>query len=140
MPPAKGALPARDEELARTAQWLAALLETIEPAADRRLAQSYATWHVMRRLRATAERGGQPRTPTAQARNNVRAAVALLGWLRARSTELSACRQGDIGQWLRTGPAASLARDFLIWAPARHPSVPLPIPPPAPAPGPPLTP
>jgi hypothetical protein len=128
---ANGALPARDEELARTAQWLAALLETIEPAADRRLAQSYATWHVMRRLRATAERGGQPRTPTAQARNNVRAAVALLGWLRACGTELSACRQGDIDQWLRTGPAASLARDFLIWARARHHCVPLTIPAPA---------
>lgn len=137
---ANGALPPRDEELARTAQWLAALLEMTEPAADRRLVQSYATWHVMRRLRATAGRRGQPRTPTAQARNNVRAAVALLGWLRARGTELSACGQGDIDQWLRTGPAASLARDFLTWARARHHCAPLTIPAPARVTGPAISP
>jgi hypothetical protein len=128
---ANGALPPRDEELTRAVHWLAELLETIEPAADRRLVQSYATWHVMRRLRITAERGGRPRTPTATARNNVRAAVALLGWLRARGSELSACGQGDIDQWLRTGPAASLARDFLNWASTRRHCVLLTIPAPA---------
>jgi hypothetical protein len=94
----------------------------------------------MRRLRATAGRGGQPRTPTAQARNNVRAAVTLLGWLRARGTELSACGQGDTGQWLRTGPAASLARDFLTRAGARHHCVPLTIPAPARVTGPAISP
>ena len=124
---ANGALPPRDEELTRATRWLAALLDTVEPATDRRLVRSYATWHVMRRLRSSASRNDRPRTPTAQARNNVRAAIALLSWLRARGTGLSACGQGDIDQWLRTGPAASLARDFLIWAGARHHCVPLTI-------------
>jgi len=133
---ANGALPPRDEELARAGHWLGALIETIQPAADRRLVQAYATWHVMRRLRAAAGRGGQPRTPTAHARNNVRAAVTLLSWLRDRGTELSTCRQTDIDQWLRTGPAATLARDFLTWAAARHHCVPLTIPAPARATGP----
>ena len=133
---ANGALPPRDEELIRAGQWLGVLLETIEPTADRRLVQAYATWHVMRRLRSSASRDERHRTPTAHARNNVRAAVTLLSWLRARGTDLSACGQADIDQWLRTGPAARLARDFLIWAGARGHCTPLTIPAPARATGP----
>lgn len=115
-----GALPARDEELARTGKWLYELIATISPAPDQKLIQSYATWHVMRRLRASAARGTRPRTPVAQARNNIKAAAALLAWLRDRGTSLAGCTQADIDQWLRTGPAAGLARDFLTWAAARH--------------------
>jgi hypothetical protein len=64
---AAGTLPPRDEELARAGQWLADILETISPAADRRLVQAYATWQVMRRLRASAAETARPRTPTAHA-------------------------------------------------------------------------
>ena len=42
-PVAGGVLPPRDEELARTGHWLTSILATIEPAADRRLVQAYAT-------------------------------------------------------------------------------------------------
>src|SRR5215813_13451032 len=116
---AAGTLSARDEELARAGQWLGTAIEAIEPAADRRLVQAYATWQVMRRLRASAAAAGRPRTPTAHARNNIRAAAGLLAWLRGRGTELAACGQADIDQWLRTGPSACLARDFLAWAASR---------------------
>ena len=115
---AAGALPPRDEDLARAGQWLGTILDTIEPATDRRLVQAYATWQVMRRLRASAGRA-RPRTPTAHARNNIRAAASFLAWLRGRSTELGACGQTDIDQWLHTGPSACLARDFLAWAASR---------------------
>jgi hypothetical protein len=116
---AAGALPARDEELARAGQWLGTVLDTIEPAADRRLVQAYATWQVMRRLRASAAAAARPRTPTAHARNHIRAAASLLAWLRGRGANLAACGQADIDQWLRTGPSAGLARDFLAWAASR---------------------
>jgi integrase len=116
---AAGTLPPRDEELARTGQWLTGVLEAISPAADRRLVQAYATWQVMRRLRASAAGTARPRTPTAHARNNIRAAVTFLAWLRSRGTELTACGQADVDQWLHTGPSACLARDFLAWAAAR---------------------
>ena len=112
---AGGALPPRDEALARAGQWLASLLEATEPAPDRRLVQSYATWQVMRRLRASAQRD-QVRTPTAHARNNIRAATALLAWLRGRGLTLGGSGQADIDDWLGTGPSACLARDFLSWA------------------------
>ena len=133
---AAGTLPARDEELARTGQWLGTVLEAISPAADRRLVQAYATWQVMRRLRAGAAAAARPRTPTAHARNHIRAAAGLLAWLRDRGTTLSACGQADIDQWLSTGPSASLARDFLAWAASRGHCQPLSIPAPPRAAGP----
>jgi hypothetical protein len=115
---ASGALPPRDEGLARASQWLDEILAGMNPAADRRTVQAYATWQVMRRLRAGSPAGG-PLTPTAHARNNIRAAVNLLAWLRERGTPLADAGQADIDQWLRTGPAAVLARDFLSWARSR---------------------
>jgi len=116
---ANGALPPRDEHLARTERWLDELLTGIEPAEDKRLVQAYATWQVMRRLRASAKQN-RARTPTANARNNIQAAAGLLAWLRSRHVTLTDARQGDIDQWLRTGPSASLARDFLTWASSRR--------------------
>jgi hypothetical protein len=127
---ASGALPPRDEHLARTERWLQELLTGIEPPEDKRLVRAYATWQVMRRLRASAKQN-RVRTPTANARNNIQAAASLLAWLRSRHTTLSGCRQGDIDQWLRTGPSASLARDFVTWAGSRGHSQRLDIPAPA---------
>jgi hypothetical protein len=131
---ASGALPQRDEYLARTEQWLQGLLTEIEPPEDNRLVQAYATWQVMRRLRASAKQN-RARTPTANARNNIQAAASLLAWLRSRHTTLIDCRQGDIDQWLRTGPSASLARNFLTWASSRGCAPRLDIPAPARATG-----
>jgi hypothetical protein len=116
---AAGALPPRDEGLARAGQWLDEILAAIGPPADRRLVRAYATWQVMRRLRAGAAAGGRPLTVTDHARNSIRAAVSLLEWLRCRGTTLADAGQADIDQWLRTGPSALLARDFITWA-ARH--------------------
>jgi hypothetical protein len=115
---ASGALPPRDEGLARAGQWLDDILDGMSPAAGRRIVQAYATWQVMRRLRAGPPARG-PLTPTAHARNNIRAAVNLLAWLRDRGTTLADACQADIDQWLSTGPSAVLARDFLSWASSR---------------------
>ena len=116
---AGGALPPRNEELARAERWLASLLEAIEPAADRQLVQAYATWQVIRRLRASAQQRPRPRTPTAHARNNIHAAAGLLAWLRSGGITLASCGQADIDEWLHTRPSAPLARDFLAWAASR---------------------
>jgi integrase len=116
---AGGALPPRDEELARTGQWLTGILAAIEPGAGRQLVQAYATWHVMRRLRASAGNSSRPRTYTAHARNNIRAAADFTTWLARHGRELPQCRQADIDDWLVTGPRAGQVRDFLTWAAAR---------------------
>ena len=128
---AGGVLPPRDEELARTGQWLTSVLAAIEPAAGRRLVQAYATWHVMRRLRTSASNSSRPRTYTAHARNNIRAAADFTTWLARRGRPLQQCRQADADDWLLTGPAAGQVRDFLTWAAARGHCVALHIPRPA---------
>jgi hypothetical protein len=128
---AAGALPPRDEGLARAGQWAGEILASVSPPADRRLVQSYATWHVMRRLRCGTSGAGLPLTPTAHARNNLRAAVNLLAWLRGRGTALATATQADIDQWLRTGPSAATARDFVSWSARRGHCRPMEIPAPA---------
>jgi hypothetical protein len=111
-----GVLPPRDEELARTGRWLAALLDSVQPAGHRQLVHAFATWHVIRRLRHRAQTASRPRTYTASARREIKAAAAFLAWLAARGTTLAACRQADIDGWLATGPAACNARGFVAWA------------------------
>jgi hypothetical protein len=115
---AGGVLPPRDQELARTGQWLTGILEPVQPAASRRVARAYATWQVMRRLRASAARTTRPRTYTAHAHRNVRAAARFLAWLHGHGRALADCRQADIDAWLATGAAACQAGDFLSWAAA----------------------
>ena len=117
---AGGVLPTRDEELARAEKWLAGLLAAITDPAQRRLVRSFATWHVMRRLRKTAAARRGPRAYTARARNSISAAARFQAWLAERGTSLRDCRQGNIDDWVTTtGVGAADAADFLAWA-ARH--------------------
>ena len=72
----------------------------------------------MRPPRDSAESAGsaagtRPLSPTAHARNNIRAAANFLIWLRSHGITLATCGQAGIDQWLNTGPSACLARDFL---------------------------
>jgi hypothetical protein len=133
---AGGALPPRDEGLARAGRWLEDTLAAIILPADRRLVRAYATWQVMRRLRASSAARARPLAVTDNARNNIRSAVSLLEWLRSRGTTLADAGQADIDQWLRTGPSALLARDFVTWAARRGHCRPMEIPVPARATGP----
>jgi hypothetical protein len=110
------ALPPRDEELARTEQWLAGLLGHVSDPASRRLVQSFATWQVLRRLRRNAAASTRPRSPTAHARNQIKAAAAFLDWLASRGQTLAGCRCADIDDWLAIGPGAWQVRGFLGWA------------------------
>ena len=136
---AAGALPPRDEGLARAVRWVEETLDTITLPADRRLVRAYATWQVMRRLRASSAAGTRPLAVTDHARNNIRAAVSLLEWLRSRGTALAAAGQADIDQWVSTGPSALLARDFVTWSARRGHCGTMEIPVPARATGPALS-
>jgi hypothetical protein len=109
----------RDEELTRTEQWLDDILHTLTPETAQRQLRGYATWQVMRRLRASAQRAARPRSYTGHARRNIRAAAEFLAWLHTHDRALTECTQADADTWLATGPAAGQVRDFLTWA-ARH--------------------
>jgi hypothetical protein len=119
---AHGALPGRDEALARLERDAASLLASVSDLDDRRVLTAYARWRVLHRARWTANRRPAPRTATRAARLRLRAAAALLEWLRARSTPLAGVGQADLDCWVLTGPPAlaDAAGDFLSWAAARR--------------------
>jgi hypothetical protein len=125
---AHGVLTDRDEDLARADRWVADLLASIDRPADHRLVRAYATWRVLRRLRRRAARNAGPRTPTHNAKLQLRAAVGLLGWLADRDVTLAEANQAHIDAWLITGPSAYHARDFLAWAAEHDHSRPLSVP------------
>jgi hypothetical protein len=116
---ANGALPDRDEGLARTGRWATDLIATLATPQDRRLAKAYTTWRVLRCLRRGAVQRPRPRTNTAVAHARLRAAVDFLTWLADQSLALADCTQSDVDIWLETGTAAGNVRDFLLWA-AEH--------------------
>ena len=119
---ASGALPARDEALARVERWSREVLDAISEPADRRLVQAYLTWRVLRRLRRRSETSPSRRTVTNDARHRVIAVVTFLAWLRQHDLTLVSCGQGHVETWLATGPAAYDVRDFLAWAADRKQS------------------
>ena len=118
---AGGALPDRDESLARLQQRVTDLLAGIDDPADRRLVQAYATWRVLHQLRRRTATRPHPRTPTRNAHIRITAAVNFLAWLHSRQITLAQAGQSDIDLWLTTtGPAAPDVRDFLTWAADHH--------------------
>ena len=106
----------RDEDIDRIRRFIDATLQDIDRPADRQTLQAYARWRILPRLRRRAETNHGPRTATAGARTNLKAAVGLLDWLDQHGTALAGATQSDIDLWLATGPGASCARDFILWA------------------------
>lgn len=115
---ATGALLGRDEHLARIERWIIESVETVTDPEHRKLARHYATWHLIRRLRARNR--GRP-VSYGQAtgiRTRLRGAALLLNWLTDRQLSLATCTQADIDRWL-TDPDARYRHDgsgFLRWA------------------------
>jgi len=109
----------RRQQLTAAQRFLNRTLTGITRDSDRRLVHSYATWQVLRRLRATAARGDRPRTYTHHARTNINAAVDLLNWLADHGTTLADTGQADIDTYLAGQPPSRYrVRDFLQWAAA----------------------
>lgn len=127
---ANGALPDRDEGLARMQRWATKMIAALATPQDRRLAKAYTTWRVLRRLRRGALQRPRPRTNTAVAHVRLRAAVDFLTWLADQSLTLADCKQSDVDIWLQTRPAAPNVRDFLLWAGENKHCRPLHVPPP----------
>lgn len=115
-----GALPARDEDLARLERWIDDVVAAMSRVEDARLVRRFTTWHVLRSLRRRIEqRRPKERTATRYARNQVRAAIAVLDWLAERGITLGECTQHDVDRWLAGAPWRRDARHFLTWAARR---------------------
>ena len=115
---ATGALPARDEQMARLERFTAGMIDSRPDPEQRQVLRRYATWHLLRRLRS--RNNGRPATHEQHnvVQQQVRAAAALLDWLDARNLTLGTCGQADLDEWL-SGSGTSHHRDaghFVRWA------------------------
>jgi hypothetical protein len=118
---ATATLPPRDEHLARLERWISEVIADCSDPGQRQLLHRYAVWHVVRRLRGRLAGAHATRDQAVAAQRNVKAAVALLGWLAARGLTLDGARQGDLEAWLASAQATHRidAGNFVRWA-RRH--------------------
>jgi hypothetical protein len=115
---ATGAIPPRDEQLARLERWITQTIAGIPDPDQRQVLHRYALWHVLRRLRSRLNGTHATAGQVTAAQRNVKAAIALLGWLAARSLALDSARQGDLDAWLAQAQPAHRtdAGNFARWA------------------------
>ncbi|MCX5308986.1 hypothetical protein OG304_37015 [Streptomyces sp. NBC_00160] len=117
---AGGALPDRDEHLARLEAWLPKVLARIPDPGERRIVERWARWQPLRRLRRQPAHRPTTRGQADGIRHEVRAIVRLLEWLPGQETGLASCTQDHIDVYLTTGaPGCQLVRSFLHWT-SRH--------------------
>jgi integrase len=116
---ATGALPARDEQLARIERWVAqAVSMHADDPEDKELLHRYAAWHLLRRLRQRNRGADTTYGQLDVTRQRVRAAIGLLSWLRDRGLTLTSCSQPDLDAWLAGNDATRKAETghFVRWA------------------------
>jgi len=117
---ASGALPDRDEHLHRLQQRLATVIDTAHPD-DQAVLRAYATWQLLRRLRAHAEQGRPTLTAADRAREVLAEAASFLHVLREHDLDPGSCTQAELDVWLTSRPQARrLLPAFLTWAKQQH--------------------
>ena len=114
---AAGALPERNEHLARLEAFAHRTAEAIDNPEDRRLLRSYATWHVIHRIRNDRPRPAIWPASGYRARYEIGAAARLLTDLRQQGRSLDALRQPDVDACLA---GRDTLRSFLTWAKNRR--------------------
>jgi hypothetical protein len=113
-----GTLPPIDRFLFLFEQWLPRWLEQAEDPEHRKLLHRFATWHVLRKLRAAAASGPIGHYRNQSARSQLRQAAAFLADLTAHDRALADCTQADLDRWFAAaGPTQKQdVRPFLRWA------------------------
>ena len=119
---ASGALPARDEYLARLEQWIEAATASVADAQDRYVVHRYATWHHLRRLRRRASPSGVTYGQATSLRRRTRAAIGFLELLAGHGLTLATCQQAHLDSWLADGlvPQRLDTGAFVRWATANN--------------------
>jgi len=115
---ATGALPARDEHLARLEQWITVTLAGRADPEQRALLHRYAIWHTVHRLRRRNNGRDATQSQITGIQQQVRAAITLLDWLTARHLDLASAGQGDLDTWLASEHTTHRrdAGHFVRWA------------------------
>ncbi|MFJ2595099.1 hypothetical protein [Streptomyces erythrochromogenes] len=112
-----GVLPHRDRHPLLFERRLPEWLDTIADAEHRQLLNRFATWHLLRKLRATAAK--RPLGPGAvkTARTQLIQAAAFLVWLAERDRAVGECTQTDLDAWFaQDATARRVVQAFLRWS------------------------
>lgn len=96
---AVGALPTRDERLAKLERWITTTIDARPEADQRRILHGYAIWHHLRRLRRRLGDAHASHLQALNVRCHVTAAAGFLDWLTAQGLTLAACTQPDLDRW-----------------------------------------
>jgi hypothetical protein len=117
---ATGALPARDEHMARLERWVLAAVTARADPDEQYLLRRYAIWHLLRRLRSRQHGADITYGQTTVVKGRVRAAVELLDWLARRDLTLASADQGHLDDWLASDGATRHgdAGHFVRWTAA----------------------
>lgn len=115
---ATGALPTRDEHLARLERWVKTTLASVADLDQRELLHRYATWHLLHRLRRRNNTRHATHQQAAVIQQHVRAAITVVGWLTAHELDLATAGQGDLEAWLSSRHASRRRETghFIRWA------------------------
>lgn len=114
-----GALPRRDEFLARFTAWSDQALGRLPEGEHRDIARRFVRWHLLRRMNAAPGEVTQGTFLGSQQTTTV--TVDFLTWLTARGTTLSRLTQADVDAWQGGGPSTrKFASGFLAWAIKAH--------------------
>lgn len=115
---ATGALPSRDEHLARLEKWITVTLAGRPDLEQRALLHRYAVWHTLHRLRRRNNGRDATHAQITGIQQQVRAAITLLDWLTARGLDLATAGQGELDTWLASEHATHRrdAGHFVRWA------------------------
>ncbi|MHB1987271.1 MAG: hypothetical protein ACYCSF_04695 [Acidimicrobiales bacterium] len=115
---ATGALPRRDEQMARLERWVTSTVEARSDPDERQVLQRYAIWHLLRRLRRRNKGVETTHMQATGVKQHVRAAIGLLDWLDRRGLTLASAHQGDLDAWLTSTELAYRreAGHFVRWA------------------------
>ena len=113
-----GTLPPVDRFLFLFEQWLPGWLESVADLEQRKTLHRFATWHVLRQLRATAAKEPIGHYRNQLARASLRQAAVFLTYLADYGRDLSQCTQADVDRWCAeaTTTHRNTLRPFLTWA------------------------
>ncbi len=113
-----GALPHRDEQMARLERWVTGVItERTEPG-EQELLRRYGVWHLLRRLRRRNQGADTTYAQAQIVKRHLRAALALLDWLAGRGLTLATADQGHLEAWLASDGVTRrrTAGHFVRWA------------------------
>ncbi|MFB7293210.1 hypothetical protein [Actinacidiphila glaucinigra] len=115
---ASGVLPAVDKYICSFQRWLPGHLADIADPEHAKTIRLFATWRVLPRLRARADRGHITPSIRRFAAEQIKHATAFIQWLGERNATLASCGQTDVDAWWAENSehGRNCLRAFLNWA------------------------